>query len=198
MRAVDNLHVDSKLPSAIVEDKDANRAAARLKGIGKTGPEVGLVNDGQTLLDVTTLGHSDNGTVSHVEDTVLLEDGAEHGLHNDAGAGVGDEGGLFVELLAEEVNTEIAVLASGRGGRDADDLAGAALEHHKVTEADVVARNRDSVGELRLGATGTAVRRAGDPDIFLNLNIDMTLAAAGVSDALTELVKPSAERVVAA
>jgi len=43
------------------------------------------------------------------------------------------------------------VLASRRGGRDADDLAGTALKDEEVTEADVVSGNCDSVGGFRRG-----------------------------------------------
>lgn len=36
-----------------------------------------------------------------------------------------------MQLLGEEVNTEEAVLAGGRGGGDLDDLAGTSLEDRK-------------------------------------------------------------------
>ena len=51
-----------------------------------------------------------------------------------------------MELLGEEVNTKVAVLASlGRGG-DADYLARATLKNQEVTNADVVAGNGNGVG----------------------------------------------------
>lgn len=74
-----------------------------------------------------------------VKDTVLLQNGALHGLHNNAGGGVVDLGGLLVELLGEEVDAEVAVLAGGGRGRDADDLAGAALEQQDIAYPNVVA-----------------------------------------------------------
>lgn len=151
--AVDDLHLNSELTAAIVENEDTDAAAARLESLLETRPQVGLVNDAQALLDITGLGHGSDVAVSHVEDTVLLEDGAEHGLDNNAGGGVGNEGRLLVQLLGEEVNTEVAVLAGGRRGRDADDLARSALEHQEVTQTDVVAGDRDSVG-LLLGGRG--------------------------------------------
>jgi len=50
-----------------------------------------------------------------------------------------------VKLLGEEVDSEIAMLASlGRSG-DADDLARAALQDQEVANADVVARDGDGV-----------------------------------------------------
>ena len=100
----------------------------------------------------------------HVKDAVLLEDGAEHGLDDDAGGGVGDEGALLVQLLGEEIHAEVAVLAGGGRGGDADDLAWAVLEHQEVTDADMVARDGDRVGDnagrgaargARLAALGT-------------------------------------------
>jgi len=143
---VDNLHVDGHLATVVRDDEDTDAAAARLEGLLETVPEAALVDDGQVLLDITSLGHGDDGALLHVKDAVLLEDGAEHGLDNDAGGRVGDEGGLLMELLGEEVNTKVAVLAGGSGGRDADDLAGAALEDEDITKADVVAGDGHGVG----------------------------------------------------
>lgn len=51
-----------------------------------------------------------------------------------------------MQLLGEEVDAEIAVLARGGAGRDLDDLAGTALQHQDVAKADVVARDRNRVG----------------------------------------------------
>lgn len=76
----------------------------------------------------------------------MLEDRAEHGLHNNARGRVGHKRALLVQLLGEEVDAEIAVLARGGAGRDLDDLAGTALQHQDVAKADVVARDRNRVG----------------------------------------------------
>merc|ERR1712000_557941 len=101
--AVDDLHVDSELAATVVEDEDTDGAATGLESLAETGIEVGLVNDGETLLDVASLGHGDDLALLHVEDAVLLEDRAEHGLDDNTGGGVGDERGLLVQLLGEEV-----------------------------------------------------------------------------------------------
>ncbi|KAJ3522405.1 hypothetical protein NM208_g12871 [Fusarium decemcellulare] len=138
-RTVDDLHVNGELTATVVEDEDTDGATARLESVAEAGIEVGLVNDGQTLLDVAGLGHGDDLALLHVKDTVLLEDRAEHSLDDNAGGGVGDERRLLMELLGEEIDTKVAVLAGGRGGRDADDLAGTALKHQEITQADVVA-----------------------------------------------------------
>jgi len=150
---VNDLHVNGELTATVVEDEDTDGATARLESAVEARVEVGLVNDRETLLDVASLGHSNNLTLLHVEDTVLLENRAEHGLNDNAGGRVGDERGLLVKLLGEEVDTKVAVLASGRGGGDADDLAGAALEHKEVTQTDVVAGDADGVGRAVIGRT---------------------------------------------
>jgi hypothetical protein len=48
-----------------------------------------------------------------IEDTILLEDWAKHGLNNNTWARVGDEGRLFMQLLGEEVHSQVSVLAGG-------------------------------------------------------------------------------------
>jgi hypothetical protein len=156
---VDDLHVDGHLAAVVSDDQDTDAAAAGLKGLLEAAPEAALVNDGQVLLDIASLGHGDDGAILHVEDAVLLEDRADHGLDDDAGGRVRDERRLLMELLGEEVDTKVAVLASGSRGRDADDLAGAALEDEDVAEADVVAGDGHRVGvlgDLRRCATGAA------------------------------------------
>lgn len=175
---MDDLHVNGELTTTVVEDEDADAATATLEGLAQAAPEVGLVNDGEVGLDVAGLGHGDNAAVAHVENAVLLEDGAEHGLDNDAGLGVGDEGRLLVQLLGEEVDTEVAVLAGGGRSRDADDLAGTALEHQEVAHADVVAGDRDGVGEVgSLLGRGATVAAAGAARLLVTLDVDLVLTA---------------------
>jgi hypothetical protein len=144
---VDDLVVDSELLAIIVDDKDADGAAAVVERLSQTLEEVALVKDRKTLLDITSLGHGDNTAIlADVKNTVLLEDRTQHVLDDDGRGRVGDEAGLLMELLGEEVNTEVAVLASlGRRG-DADDLARAALEDQEIANADVVAGDGDGVG----------------------------------------------------
>lgn len=101
-----------------------------------------------------------------------------------------------MEGLGEEINTEVAVLASGSRGGDADHLAGAALEHEEIANADVVAGDGDSVGHsdganLRPGSTRGAAFRAA-------LTLDMVVVVAGlwVHNLVSQLVEAVAERVV--
>lgn len=144
---MDDLDIDGELATVVSKDKDADAAAAGVESPGNLLPKVGLVEDSKALLDLAGLSHAGDGAVRHVKDTVLLEDGTEHGLNDNAGRRVGDERGLLVQLLGEQVNTEVTVLASSRGGGDADNLAGAALKDQDIAIADVVARDSDSVGD---------------------------------------------------
>lgn len=184
---VNDLHVDGHLATMVADDEDTNAAAARLKGLLEAAAQAALVNDGEALLDVTGLGHGDDGVVLDVKDAVLLEDRTEHGLDNNAGSGVGDEGGLLVQLLGEEVDTKVAVLTSGSRGRDADDLARAALEDEDISETDVVAGDGHGVGRGRIlrGATSTGLTDLGDLNVAL-----------WVQDTVSQLVNSVTERVV--
>jgi hypothetical protein len=150
---VDNLVVNSHLLTIIVDDEDADAATAVVEGVGETLEKVALVKDREALLDIARLGHGDDAAIlADVENTVLLEDRTKHVLDDDGRARVGDEAGLLMELLGEEVNTEVTVLAGlGRGG-DADDLARAALEDQEIANADVVAGDGDGVGRRSHGA----------------------------------------------
>jgi len=103
---VDDLVVDSHLHAIVVDDEDADAATAVVESLRKTAGKTALVKDGKTLLDITTLSHGNNTAIlTDVKNTVLLEDRAEHVLDNDGGGRVGDEAGLLMELLGEEVNT---------------------------------------------------------------------------------------------
>jgi len=190
-RAVHNLDVNNKLLAGIVEDENTNAATALVESLGQAGVETRLVEDGQGSLDITRLGHGGDGAVLDVEHTVLLEDRPKHGLDDDARSRVGDEGRLFMQLLAEQINTQVAVLAGGSRGRDADDLAGAALEHQDVTHADVVARDGDGVGNGS-GRTRRTGSWGGGVSLANNLNA-LTLR---MEDAVSHLVNTVAEGVV--
>jgi hypothetical protein len=148
---MDDLVVDSHLHTIIIDDEDADAATAVVKGLGQALEEVALVEDREALLDVTSLGHGNNAAIlADVENTVLLEDRAEHVLDDHGGGRVGDEARLLMKLLGEQVNTEVAVLASLRGGGDADDLARTALKDQEIANADVVAGDGDGVGGSHL------------------------------------------------
>jgi len=144
---MDDLVIDSHLLTIVIDDKNADTATAIVERLSQAGEEIALVKDRKTLLDIASLGHGNDVTVfTDVKNTVLLEDRAEHVLDNDGWCRVGDEARLLMELLGEEVNTEVTVLAGlGRGG-NANDLARATLKDQEIANANVVARDGDGVG----------------------------------------------------
>jgi len=148
---VDDLVVDDELTAVVVDDEDADGSTAVVKALRDTVEEVALVEDGQTSLDLTGLGHgSDGSVVVEVKNTVLLEDGTVHVLDNHGGGRVGDERRLLMKLLGEQVNTEITVLTSLRGSGDPNNLAGTTLKDQEVTNPNVVAWD----GDGRVGRRG--------------------------------------------
>jgi CheY-like chemotaxis protein len=143
---MDDLEVNSQFNTIFSNDKDADAATTIVESLSKAGEEVALVEDGETLLDIAALGHGDNTAIlADVKNTVLLEDRTKHVLNDDRWRWVGDEARLLMELLGEEVNTEVTVLASLRGGGDTDDLARTALKNQEIANADVVAGDGDGV-----------------------------------------------------
>lgn len=215
---MNDLVVDSKLTALVADDEHANAATAVVERVLQTVEETALVEDWEALLDITSLGHGNNAAVvTDVQDAVLLEDGANHVLDNDRWAWVADKGRLLVELLGEEVNTEVSVLASlGRGG-DADDLAGTTLEDEQVTDADVVAWNGDGVWHTTaLGAVGALSSVVSwcahgdfavlDNNVFFVLNTSLgvvvvvtaVVALKWVDDAVCGFVETVTEAVVVA
>lgn len=142
------LVVDCKFLALVGDDQHSHGARTLAVRLAELVEEVALVDDLETLLDLTGLGHGDElAIVTDVDETVLLEDGAEERVEDHGGRRVRDHARLLMQLLGEEVNTKITVLASLSRGGDADDLAGALLKDHKVANADVVAR--DSEGGSR-------------------------------------------------
>jgi len=162
---MDDLVVNSQLIPTIVDDKNTNAASAIGKRLIQPRPQTTLIEDRQTLLDITSLGHGDNtAIVTNVEDTVLLEDWAEHILDNDGRRWVRHEAGLLMELLAEEVHSEVAVLASLSRRGDTDDLARTTLQDYEITDANVVTWDSDGVG-------GTTAWRTGDNTLLLLIDL---------------------------
>lgn len=140
--------------------------------------------------------HRLTSAILKVKNTVLLQDRALHGLHNDAGCRVVDLRGLLVELLGEKIDAEVAVLAGGGRGRDTDDLARAALEQQNIAYPNVVAGNGNCqrrkffrVSDRRSTSNGTA---------FPYFDHLAGLATLGVNDTVSHLVEAVAERVIVA
>jgi len=192
-----DLHIDDQLLSMVADDQNADRTTAGVKRLAQAGPEVRLVDDGEAGFDIASLGHSSQSTIMHIEHTILLEDRPQHGLDNNIRAGVGDKTRLLVQLLAEQIHAQVAVLARRCGGADADHLARTALEDQNITHVDVVARDGDGVG-----VAGRGRRRRGNGAMLLmvvvrarDFNVDFLTTAKGTVSCLVEFM---AERVVAA
>lgn len=159
-------------------------------------------------------------TYSDVQHTVRLEHWSQHILHSHRRARVADEAGLLIELLGEEINTQVAVLTSLSRGGNANDLTWPALEDHNVADADEVAWNGHSVGNATTTAVVVAVRSAVrhvltvltwstdtnfavlDSNVFLYtilvLVVMMVVAAAvdWMQDAISSAVETLTERVI--
>jgi hypothetical protein len=144
---VDDLAVNNQLPTTIVDDQCSNAASAVCESSLNLGIEPTLINDPQTLLYITTLGHADDQTITaHVKDAVLLVDGAEHALDIDTGLRIAHEGALFLKLTSEKIDAQVSVLTCLWRGGDADDLARTPLKDDEITDADELAGDRDGVG----------------------------------------------------
>ena len=151
MRKVNNLVINRQLLAVVADDEDADAARAATERLLETAPKVSLVDDAKTLLDLTSLRHGDElAIVTEVDQAVLLEHGAEERVEDHGRGRMGNNARLLVQLLGEQINTEITVLASLRRGGDADNLARAVLEDNKVTNADVVAGNCEGTSLARM------------------------------------------------
>lgn len=195
---MDDLVVDDELTTTIVDDEGTDGTTATSKGITDALVEVALGDHTDTLLDITALGHGDEAVIiTEVQDAVGLEDGAEHGLDNHRRRGVGDKARLLLQLAGEEVDTEVTVLASLGGDRDADDLARAALKDQDVPDTDEVARDGHGL------ARGAAVAGLDDADVCtggsdLAVRLLMLRVGEGVHDTVGSALDATAEGVVLA
>lgn len=196
---MDDLVVDDELAATVVDDEGTDGTTAVSEGIADALEEVALGDDGETLLDIAGLGHGDETVViTEVQDAVGLEDGAEHGLDNHGGRGIGDEAGLLLQLAGEEVDTEVTVLAGLGGDRDADHLARAALKDQDVADADEVAGDGDGL------ASGAAVAGLDDADVLTGssdltgVGLLMLGVGEGVQDTVGSALNAAAEGVVLA
>jgi len=151
---VNDLVVNSQLLSVVGNNQDPNGTRALSEGLPQLIPEIALVNDLQSLLDFTRLGHGDElSVITDVNEPVLLEYWAQEGVEDNRWRWVRDNTWLLMELLGEEVNTEVSVLTGLSRGGDTDDLAWTVLEDNQVTNADVMTRDRKggSLGGVNRG-----------------------------------------------
>ena len=112
-----------------------------------------------------------------------------------------------MKLFGEEVDTEIAVLASLGGCGDADDLAWTSLQDQKISDANVVAWDGDGVGQA--GTLGIAAALSTtwsshgdfavfDDNVFFTVVMVVVVVTSGdwVQDAISCAMETVAERVV--
>ncbi|KAF3939615.1 hypothetical protein ABW19_dt0202522 [Dactylella cylindrospora] len=137
---MDDLVVNDELLILVIDDQDTDGSGAVAKGLLDLGGKAALLDDLDSSLDFTGIGHGDQETViPDVDEAVLLESRGEHGMQDDRWGWVGDNARLLAELLGEQINTEVSVLTGLGGGGNADDLGWAVLEDYEITDADVVA-----------------------------------------------------------
>jgi hypothetical protein len=99
-----------------------------------------------------------------------------------------------MQLLGEEVDAQVSMLAGGVGGGDLDDLARATLKHQEVTDSDVVGGDGNGV------CGGAGLNRDFN---WVNVNVNffssfvvMMMARTSAHDALSSTVKTMPEGVV--
>jgi hypothetical protein len=168
--AVGLLEVNNELLVTIADDEDTD---------GTGGSDVGLVDllgkttlgdDGDSGLDLTAVGDSDQGAIlTSIDDLVLLEGWGHHVVEDNGWGWVSDDTVLLNQLVGEEVNTEVSVLASGGRGGDADDLAWALLEDDQITDTDVVAWD----GEVGAGGRNDSGLWLGGNDLLGDGNVNV-------------------------
>jgi len=84
VRQMDDLVVNGQLLPVVIDDKNTDRPRSVTKGILELTPKMTLVNNLETLLDLTALGHGDQfSIITDVDKSVLLEDGSEKRMEND-------------------------------------------------------------------------------------------------------------------
>ena len=57
---MNDLKVDSELAAIVIDDQDTDASTTSVEGVSETGPEVGLINDREVVLNITSLGHGNN------------------------------------------------------------------------------------------------------------------------------------------
>jgi hypothetical protein len=107
-----------------------------------------------------------------------------------------------MQLLGEEVNTQVSVLAGGGRGGDADDLARTALKHQEIAHADMVGRDGDGIGGVAgfgrgstrcwLGRTTTTYGNVN----FFPVMVVVVMTMTSTDDAFSSTVKTMSEGVV--
>jgi len=150
--AMDSLEVNNEFLGTVADDKDTDGTRAVAKSIVDLLDEVTLGDDGNTSLQLTGVSlEVKRNVLTSLDDLVLLEGWGQHGVENDRWRWVADNAILLDELVGEQVNAEISVLAGGGRGGDADNLGWSLLEDHQVTNTEKVAWNGEVCLDGRSG-----------------------------------------------
>lgn len=189
---MDDLVINCQFASSIIDDQNPNTASTIGKSIVEPGPQPALINNWETLLDITSFGHGhDTSIITDVKNTVLLEDRTEHTLNDDRGRWVGYEAGFFMKLLGEEIDSEVAMLSSLSGRGDPNHLAWSTLNDQQIANPDMMAGNGDGVWPSTtldetntLTHTITHTSRAAVFSVDDNLFTIVTMMMKGVKDTI--------------
>lgn len=126
-------------------------------------------------------------------------------MDNDRWSGVRYETRLFVKLLGEKVDSEIAVLARLSGRGDSDNLAWTTLKDQKISDANVVAWDGDGIGSpSTLDEADALTDTATNPgrttlfvlDDYLLTLVTVMMGMERMEDTVGGLFKAMAERVI--
>jgi hypothetical protein len=105
-----------------------------------------------------------------------------------------------MQLLSEEINTQVSMLPSGRRSCDADDLARTTLKDQEISDADVVAGNGNGVGSGGVfGDTADgrlAITCDGNVNFFPLAVMVMMVMRWETKDSIRSTVKTMAEGVI--
>jgi hypothetical protein len=104
-----------------------------------------------------------------------------------------------MQLLGEKINTQVSMLASGRRGCDADDLAWTTLKDQEITDADVVAGNGNGVGSGGVfgGSADGRLAITCDGNVnFFPLAVMVMVVRWETKDSIRSTVKTVAEGVI--
>lgn len=110
---MNSLVIHCELSALIGNNQYTNRARSTTKGLLQTRPEMSLINNLESLLDFPSLRHCNElAVLSDINEPVLFENRAKKGVKDNGRRGMGNHTWLLVELLGEQINTKVTVLAS--------------------------------------------------------------------------------------
>ena len=104
-----------------------------------------------------------------------------------------------MQLLGEEVDTQVSVLAGGSRGSNTDDLARTTLKHQDIAHADMMSGDGDGIGGVTSfdkGSTRCWLGRTTTTYGNVNFFPIMVVMVTSTDDAFSSTVKTMSEGVV--